>query len=45
MDFRLNEEQELFVAGIKEYMTSRNWDAILQSVMKNTNILLSGLKV
>ncbi|MBZ7979747.1 crotonobetainyl-CoA dehydrogenase [Campylobacter sp. RM12642] len=27
MDFRLNEEQELFVAGIKEYMTSRNWES------------------
>ncbi|MBZ7991615.1 MULTISPECIES: crotonobetainyl-CoA dehydrogenase [unclassified Campylobacter] len=27
MDFKLNEEQELFVAGIKEYMTSRNWES------------------
>ncbi|MCW1678226.1 acyl-CoA dehydrogenase family protein [Campylobacter jejuni] len=27
MDFRLNEEQELFVAGIKDYMSSRNWES------------------
>lgn len=27
MDFRLSEEQELFVAGVRDYMTSRNWES------------------
>jgi len=27
MDFNLNDEQELFVAGIRELMASENWDA------------------
>ncbi|MGP0722780.1 hypothetical protein ACAG18_18560, partial [Escherichia coli] len=25
MDFNLNDEQELFVAGIRELMASENW--------------------
>ena len=27
MDFNLNDEQELFVAGIRELMASENWEA------------------
>lgn len=27
MDFNLNDEQELFVAGIRELMVSENWEA------------------
>lgn len=27
MDFRLNDEQELFVAGIRELMVSENWES------------------
>ncbi|APC10435.1 Crotonobetainyl-CoA dehydrogenase [Providencia rettgeri] len=27
MDFRLNDEQELFVAGIRELMASENWES------------------
>jgi len=27
MDFSLNDEQELFVAGIRELMASENWEA------------------
>lgn len=27
MDFKLNDEQELFVAGIRELMASENWEA------------------
>ncbi len=26
MDFNLNDEQELFVAGIRELMASENWE-------------------
>lgn len=27
MDFRLNDEQELFVDGVRELMASENWEA------------------
>ncbi len=28
MDFNLNDEQELFVAGIRELMASENWEVV-----------------
>lgn len=28
MDFNLNDEQELFVAGIRELMASENWGGL-----------------
>lgn len=43
MDFNLNDEQELFVAGIRELMASENWEAYLPSatVTASTRNVLS----
>lgn len=43
MDFNLNDEQELFVAGIRELMASENWRPILPSatVTASTRNVLS----
>ncbi|SUX59237.1 crotonobetainyl-CoA dehydrogenase [Citrobacter amalonaticus] len=33
MDFNFNDEQELFVAGIRELMASENWKPILPNAI------------
>lgn len=37
MDFRLNDEQELFVDGVRELMASENWEAYSHSVIAKVN--------
>lgn len=45
MDFNLNDEQELFVAGIRELMKcSENWKLILPSAIATASTLSVLLK-
>ena len=37
MDFNLNDEQELFVAGIRELMASENWEAYFAECDRDTS--------
>ncbi len=39
MDFRLNDEQELFVAGIRELMASENWESYFAECDRDSSIL------
>ena len=41
MDFNLNDEQELFVAGIRELMASENWEAYFAECDRDWRIWVS----